>query len=270
MTPYPLDNDDPFAGQHHELLGTLLDQSTKNRIVTAMQRARIGGLTGARCLEVGAGGGSVARWLATQVGPRGHVTALDLKPHHLLEEAGLTAVTLDLNGDDPLPGGPFDLIHARLVLSHLPKRRDILRRLAERLTLNGTILIGDWRSTNPDPVIMARNEADADLYRRYQRTVGEQVFASAGTDRDWAARTFAEMTELGLMDVQTTVEAEYWTGGSPGCKLVATLIEELWHPLRQAGLPERDLRAVQAMLGDPAFVVHGHPMYYTSARAAPC
>jgi ubiquinone/menaquinone biosynthesis C-methylase UbiE len=38
---------------------------------------------GAKCLEVGPGGGSIARWLAARVGERGHVTALDLKPDHI-------------------------------------------------------------------------------------------------------------------------------------------------------------------------------------------
>ena len=33
---------------------------------------------GWRCLEVGAGGGSIARWLAERVGPSGHVVATDL------------------------------------------------------------------------------------------------------------------------------------------------------------------------------------------------
>jgi hypothetical protein len=31
---------------------------------------------------------------------------------------------------DPMPEGPFDLIHARALLCHLPSRTDVLRRAA--------------------------------------------------------------------------------------------------------------------------------------------
>jgi tRNA A58 N-methylase Trm61 len=40
---------------------------------------RLGIAEGARCLEVGAGRGSIAAWLCRAVGPAGHVTATDLQ-----------------------------------------------------------------------------------------------------------------------------------------------------------------------------------------------
>src|ERR1700740_2592078 len=50
-----------------------------------------GPLAGARCLEVGAGAGSVARWLAAQAGPSGQVIATDTNPRFLTdaEETGV-------------------------------------------------------------------------------------------------------------------------------------------------------------------------------------
>src|SRR5262244_1620045 len=38
---------------------------------------------GWRCLEIGAGRGSMARWLAEQVGPSGHVVATDIDTRYL-------------------------------------------------------------------------------------------------------------------------------------------------------------------------------------------
>jgi 2-polyprenyl-3-methyl-5-hydroxy-6-metoxy-1,4-benzoquinol methylase len=267
--PYPLDNDHAYAHAHHRYLGALLDPITRARVTAAVQDTRPTGLTGARCLEVGAGGGSIARWLAGEVGPFGHVTALDLKPHHIPHQQRITIVTHDLNGDEPLPGGPFDLIHARLVLAHLPQRRDILRGLVDRLTLNGVIAIGDWRTTNPDPVIAAPTKADADLYRRYQHLLGTQVFAAAGTDRDWATHTHTALREEGLTDIHTTVDAEFWEGGGTGCQLVATVIEEVRPKLLAAGLTEDELEHLTALVNDPRLVLHGHPLYYTSGRRTP-
>ena len=42
---------------------------------------------GSRCLEVGAGGGPVARWLAEQVAPDGVVIATDLETDFLESDA---------------------------------------------------------------------------------------------------------------------------------------------------------------------------------------
>jgi SAM-dependent methyltransferase len=261
-TPYPLDNDDPKAYHHHKYLAELLDPISRRRLGETARPM------GAQCLEVGAGGGSIARWLAAHVGRRGHVTALDLKPQHIPPTPGVTIVAHDLNGTEPMPPGPFDIIHARLVLSHLPERRSILRRLIDRLAIDGIILIGDWRSTNPDPVVAAPSREAAELYRRYQRTVGEHVFAKWGTDREWAAATFLAMRQAGLTDIRTTIDAEYWVGGETGCRLVATLLEELRAPLLAAGLSPDELDAVAALCDDPRLVIHGHPLYYTSARKA--
>ena len=42
--------------------------------------AAVGVASGWRCLEVGAGTGTIARWLADAVGPSGRVTATDIDP----------------------------------------------------------------------------------------------------------------------------------------------------------------------------------------------
>ena len=70
---------------------------------------------GARCLEVGAGAGSIARWLCERVGPGGRVVATDLETDFLESEAtnypGLEVLRHDIVAED-LPTG-FDVVHAR-------------------------------------------------------------------------------------------------------------------------------------------------------------
>src|SRR5258708_15435047 len=75
-------------------------------------RAGVG--AGWRCLEVGAGRGSIARWLADRVGDLGAVMAIDLDttlleqhPHPNLEVRRLDILS------DPLPGEAFHLVPAR-------------------------------------------------------------------------------------------------------------------------------------------------------------
>jgi SAM-dependent methyltransferase len=263
LGPYPLDNDDEDAYQHHKLLATLLDKLTRDTMFALVSEQRKTGLAGVRCLEIGAGGGSIARWLA---GKMALVTATDVKPHFIPASPRLSVRTHNLNSDDPLPAGPFDLIHARLVLSHLPKRREILKRLVDRLALGGTLLVGDWRTANPDPVVTAPSDVDAELYRKFQKTLSEKVFAAWGTSREWAAEAFSAFREAGLEDVQTRVEASYWPGGETGCRFVGTVLRQLRVSLLDNGMTEFELEQIEALLQNPAFVVHGHPMYYTSGH----
>src|SRR5947207_11110801 len=69
------------------------------------------------CWEIGAGAGSVAAWLAQDVVPAGRVVATDIDTSRLvdLQAANVDVHQADVATDPAPPGGPFDLIHTRLV-----------------------------------------------------------------------------------------------------------------------------------------------------------
>src|SRR5438309_1964973 len=69
---YVLDN--AWTGEEQRLaaLTSLFDSGTEDLL------RRLGVREGWRCMEVGAGSGSIARWLSEQVGRSGSVLALDL------------------------------------------------------------------------------------------------------------------------------------------------------------------------------------------------
>src|SRR3954454_23834874 len=94
------------------------------------------------CLDAGAGTGSLAVALAERVGATGSVTALDADVRFLapLESARVNVVRSDLT-DEPLPADRFDLVHARLVLEHLPERDRVLAALAASVRPGGWLLI---------------------------------------------------------------------------------------------------------------------------------
>src|SRR4051812_6951666 len=69
---YLLDNQQAQAGTRFDALADLFDASTFRHLDA------LGTGPGWRCWEVGAGGPSVARWLAGRVGPEGHVLATDI------------------------------------------------------------------------------------------------------------------------------------------------------------------------------------------------
>ena len=83
----------------------------------------IGVSAGWHCLEIGGGGGSITAWLCERVGSMGRVLATDTNTRFLaaLDYPGLEVRTHNVVTDG-LPAVEFDLVHTRLVLTHLPER----------------------------------------------------------------------------------------------------------------------------------------------------
>jgi SAM-dependent methyltransferase len=56
---------------------------------------------------------------------------------------------------DPLPEAAFDLVHARLVLGHLPEREKALGHMVAALNPRGWLLVEDFDalSIRPDPTV---------------------------------------------------------------------------------------------------------------------
>jgi ubiquinone/menaquinone biosynthesis C-methylase UbiE len=261
---YALDNDHPRAGQHHALLAALFDDVSSVRVHGLLD------LRGKRCLEVGAGGGEFAGWLAGQVGQDGQVLATDIKPHVVTaRHPRLTVIEHDLTCD-PVPGDGWDFIHARLVLAHLAGREEILARLVASLAPGGVILVEDF-DTRADMVLCAPDQDAADqdaaeLYATFQRALTMDVFAASGTDRGWARRAHGALLDAGLVQVRTTGWWESWPGGGTGARFIAGLIGQVGDRLLAAGLTAAHLDRVRALLADPRVVLAGHTLVSTSGR----
>ena len=136
---YLLDNADPRAERRFDALGDLFDARTIEYL------AGIGVARGWSCWEVGAGGGSIAEWLAGAVAPTGSVLATDLDLRRLSATAvpGLTATSHDVVHDE-IATGAYDLVHARLLLVHLPERERVLDSLVGSLRPGGWVVIEDF------------------------------------------------------------------------------------------------------------------------------
>ena len=111
--------------------------------LTFRRLSGLGPLAGRACLEVGAGAGSVAAWLAAQVGPGGSVVATDLDPRFLdgLVAVGQLVVRRHDVLADPLEHAAFDLVHCRAVLCHLGDPLAALRHMALALRPGGRLLV---------------------------------------------------------------------------------------------------------------------------------
>jgi SAM-dependent methyltransferase len=258
---YVFDNDDPEAAQRHTVLAQILDELSISRL------SGLGDLSGRRCLEIGAGGGSIAEWLATRTGPTGRVLATDLNTRHLRADAGYEIRRHDLV-EEPVPAGPWDVIHARLVLLHLPARREILRRLVAALAPGAILLIEDFETTFRKSVLVAPTSEDAELIELYHRLLVQEVLPAHGNDPGWAGQVHAAMLAAGLSAVDTVVYARSWAGGSPGALLIAANIAQARADFLAAGMSADQLETLRRLTNDPRLVVRT-PLTYSTAGRAP-
>lgn len=121
--------------------------------VTARLLDRIGPAPGARCLDAGCGPGETMRLMAERVGASGRVLGIDvdaaLGAHAVatLRDAGHAQcdfASVDLTAGEPMPGAPFDVVYARLLLYHLPERVAVLERLWDAVAPGGHLLVQDY------------------------------------------------------------------------------------------------------------------------------
>jgi cyclopropane fatty-acyl-phospholipid synthase-like methyltransferase len=155
-----------------------------------------------RVLDVGAGIGGPARYLAYTTGCR--VTALELQPDlhqigaDLTHRAGLDGQVTHLCGDalsHPLPAGEFDAVISFLAIVHMPDRPRLMGRLAQALRVGGECYIEDLcKRARFAPAALADLRdvvhgvtlTSADDYVSDLRTAGfAEVLATDLTD-DWA------------------------------------------------------------------------------------
>src|SRR5882724_9938718 len=146
--PYLLDNAGRETPARFNALTSLFDSGT----IRHFENCGVG--SGWQCLEIGGGGGSIASWLAARVGGMGRVVATDIDPRFLKAlNHPLVEVWQHNIVSDPLPEAAFDLVHARLVLIHVPQREEVLRRMIRALKPGGWLLSEEFDSASliPDP-----------------------------------------------------------------------------------------------------------------------
>ena len=183
------------------------------------------GLTrGWRCLEVGAGGGSIASWLADRVGPLGHVVATDIDTSFLetLNHPN-TEVRRHNIATDPIPETSFDLVHARLVLLHVPQREQALARMISGLKPGGWIVCEEFDSASmpPDPRV-----SPGEVWLRTHAAM-MSVLEEGGVDRRYGRLLFGSLRAHGLVDVGAEAQVFMWQAGCAGVAMLRANFEQL-------------------------------------------
>ncbi|WP_433213075.1 class I SAM-dependent methyltransferase [Microtetraspora malaysiensis] len=256
-TRYVFDNHSEHAFDQHRFLARAYDPFTTARLAEA------GAGPGWRCLEVGAGGGSVATWLARRVGPDGTVVATDIKPERIPDEPGLEIRRHDIVRD-PLPEAEFDLVHARLVLLHLPERVAVLDRLVRALKPGGVLQLDEFDITY-GPALLMPDPAARRLYETFL-AAKIRLMTRAGADVAWGRNAPAAMRAAGLTGIDPRPRLDLWTADSPGVHLISHHTRHLRDRFVEEGMTDRQLADVRALLADPGFRATSCVMYSVQGR----
>jgi 2-polyprenyl-3-methyl-5-hydroxy-6-metoxy-1,4-benzoquinol methylase len=259
-TPYAFSNDRPTAATLLDALGQMHDPFTITRLTEA------GVAPGSRWLEIGAGAGTIAGWLADQAGPDGEVIATDIRPQHIRDHAGVTVLEHNILSD-PLPGGQFDGIHARAVLQHLPQRHEVLARLAGALKPGGVLVIEEMEVGWSRSVLATPDERLHEVVAHYE-TALSQVLRTAGNDPSWCRAVFGAMESLGLVGVDTQSWQGSWRGGTGAALLAQAGSTEQRERLIAAGMTAEELDLLGELAMDPRTVLRGILLLSTIGRKA--
>ena len=211
---------------------------------------------GWRCLEVGAGVGSIAEWLCDRVGPEGSVLATDLDTKWVAElsRPNLEIRVHDLLEDD-LPEGEFDLIHVRLLLAWLGDPRVGIERLIATLKPGGLLLAEeiDFVSSVPDPRVDAAPRA---LFERAANAHNTVLAQRHSFDPFYGRRVAGDLQEAGLTDTGASGRSSMWRGGGPGGRIWRLSIEQLRDQIVALDLlSPTEFEAALALCDDPRLMV---------------
>lgn len=250
MTPrtegaYKRSNSSESEAERLQLLERIADGRTQ-RLLT---EAGIG--PGWNCAELGAGGGSIARWMSDQVGESGSVLALDLDTSLLEDLKSLDRVTVqqaDLT-TTALPEDSFDLVHTRNLLMHLPDRDRVLGEAVASLRPGGVLVVEE---ADGFPAEAATDEV-------FGRTV--RILTRRWT---WARKLPGLLEELGLRDLHVAMETEVLQGGSDLAAFWRTTLR-----IAQPLLVEADPRIAQADV-DHTLRLLEQPSFWTPFMAVVC
>jgi SAM-dependent methyltransferase len=224
---------------------------------------RLGVGAGWSCLEIGAGNGSVAEWLAGRVGPDGHVLATDLETGRLDR---LTAPQVEVRRHDlrteEFPAAAFDLVHARMVVQHMPDRADVVARMVRAVRPGGWLMLED---TDSLPLFRS---AVAEDFLEDVRVAGYGLMRKAGHEPRGGHFDLRMALAAGLEQVSASGRTVMVRGGSAQARHYMLWLEFMRPKIVAAGLLS-DARIEQALgeMADPANYWLSQVMIATTGRA---
>ncbi len=232
---------DPFTIRHLEVLGVA---------------------PGWKCLNVGAGHGSITLWMANRVGPTGRVVATDIRPElHVGASAQVEIRKHDIVKDE-IENDHYDLVFARMLLQHLKEPEKALSRMVDAVKPGGWLLIEEIdnftmpRSESKDPRAAYFYEAGLKYFDMFQRI---------GFDLQFGRRVRSLLDGLGFVEVHGEGNYPLSRGGEPWAGALSDAIRLSFDALINSRLVEEyEARKVRdeylKLLDDPSFYFVSAPL----------
>ncbi len=206
----------------HERRRLALQAAVLNPLTEAFFE-RAGLAAGMRVLDLGCGIGEVAMIAARLVGPRGHVTAVDIDGGALdtararTAEAKLTNISFEQTDvAEHQAREPYDAVVGRHILIHTPDALALLRKAATQVRPGGIVAFQEYDlsryfpNTPAKPLYEATFQLHIDLFTRV-------------THADIGVRLFAMFHDAGFTNVQS--RAEFMLDGGPDCPFYEWIAE---------------------------------------------
>ena len=191
----------------------------------------IGIAEGWRCAEVGAGAGSIARWLANRVGQFGKVEVIDITTEYLRD---LEAPNVEVRQQDivakPLDEGAYDLVHAKILLMHLPEREKVLQQFAAALKPGGYLVVEEC-----DIRSIQRSDPPSPLLTRAAAAL-ETFFYFGGADPGYGMKLLPAVRRTGLQVLGTDCQLTAVQAGTREAQSIVLSLAKLAPIIIKAGL----------------------------------
>ena len=227
-----------------QMLERIFDAGTQRRMLAT------GLTTGWHCLEVGAGAGSIVRWLEQRVGPSGKVVALDTNPRFL---RGSSSSTIEIMQGDicdmELPLATFDLVHARYVMIHIAEYRKAFERMLRCVKPGGWVVIEE-----PDFQAARAVTGPEESRLSFGRVTDaiERMFTSLGMDYALGAQLPALFQEYDLSHLTVEHEGHLSAGGAMVAQLMKLSAEQVRDKYVATGkVTEADIEQYCRLADDP-------------------
>src|SRR5215510_1413347 len=245
-------------GEHQYILSHTADASERERLslleraadpLSQRRLAALGIQPGWRCLEVGAGRGSIVRWLAAQVGPQGRVVATDLNPRFLteLQLPNVEVRQHDIR-TDPLEPDLYDLAHCCSVLAHMPDPQRVVGRMVEALRMGGWLVI-------EEPDLSSLHAVDVDhplveAFNRQHREILDRVARAKLVDPYLGCRVRSLLEQADLTEIENEGVSRIVRGGEAEAKRNCMTLQAF---VERGILSQTEYAALQSAFLDPSF-----------------
>jgi SAM-dependent methyltransferase len=191
----------------------LIEQALDPTTITHLERTGIH--AGWRCLELGAGAGSVMKWMASAAGESGSVVGIDRDTTYLRDLPDPCQVLAGDFLEVPVQTD-FDLAHCRYVLIHNRADEEMLRRLANALKPGGFLVVEEPEFSSAK---LLNRQGDASQQRVNNAIC--RVFDELQLDPAYGLSLPAKLAVQGFQIVEVDSRLHLARGGSPIARMMA-------------------------------------------------